>query len=198
MVKFSSLSATPYLTNATVVCWLILGPPMPHQLPACCYHSLPEHLTLLQCLQQTVPATTENHMIKKTTQFLFHGLNSPGTLSKNKLITPRCSVYVVWERYVLGTVFVHQDDSLDHLKELVVRHFNVSGQVPREVNHRNDGFDTLEFVPLIALHCQLVLMCWSKRRKYRFYVNDETELRFHDLGIIRSSHLFNYNSGRKL
>ena len=47
---------------------------------------------------------------------------------------------------------------LDHLKELVVRHFDVPGHVPGEVDHGNDGFDTLQFVPFVALHCQLVLM----------------------------------------
>lgn len=47
---------------------------------------------------------------------------------------------------------------LDHLKKLVIRHFDVPGQVPREVDHWDDGFDTLQFVPFIALHSQFVLM----------------------------------------
>lgn len=57
--------------------------------------------------------------------------------------------------------------SLDHLKELVVRHFDVPGHVPGEVDHGNNGFDALQFVPLVTLHCQLVLMgCGQKSRDH--------------------------------
>lgn len=48
--------------------------------------------------------------------------------------------------------------SLDHLKELVVGHFDVPRHVPGEVDHGNDGFDALQFVPFVPLHCQLVLV----------------------------------------
>lgn len=54
-------------------------------------------------------------------------------------------------------------DSLDHLKELVVGHFDVPGHVPGQVNHGNDGFDTLQFVPLVSLHGQLIHVCCRER-----------------------------------
>ena len=52
---------------------------------------------------------------------------------------------------------------LDHLKEFVVRHFDVPGHVPGEVDHGNDGLDTLQFIPLVALHRQLVLVGWGAK-----------------------------------
>lgn len=49
-------------------------------------------------------------------------------------------------------------DSLDHLKQLVIGHFDVSGHVPGEVHHGNHGLNTLEFIPLVTLHSKLVLV----------------------------------------
>jgi len=50
---------------------------------------------------------------------------------------------------------------LDHLKEFVVRHLDVAGHVPGQVDHGDDGLDTLQLVPLVALHCLLVLVGWG-------------------------------------
>lgn len=49
-------------------------------------------------------------------------------------------------------------DSLDHLEQLVVGHFDVACHVPGEVHHGDHGLDTLELVPLVTLHGQLVLV----------------------------------------
>lgn len=43
-------------------------------------------------------------------------------------------------------------DSLDHLKQLVVGHFDVASHIPGEVHHGNHRLDALELVPLVALH----------------------------------------------
>lgn len=57
--------------------------------------------------------------------------------------------------------------SLDHLKEPVVRHFDVPGHVPGEMDHGNDGFDALQLVPLVSLHGQFVLVSWRRKHTHR-------------------------------
>lgn len=49
-------------------------------------------------------------------------------------------------------------DSLDHLEQLVVGHFDVACHVPGEVHHGNHGLDALELIPFVTLHSQLVLV----------------------------------------
>ena len=34
------------------------------------------------------------------------------------------------------------------------------------MDHGDDGLDTLQFVPLVALHGQLVLVCWGSQRAH--------------------------------
>lgn len=58
-------------------------------------------------------------------------------------------------------------DSLDHLEQLVVGHFDVAGHVPGQVHHGDHGLDALELVPLVALHGQLVLVRWRGGRTQR-------------------------------
>lgn len=53
-------------------------------------------------------------------------------------------------------------DSLYHLKELGVRDFDVPGHIPGQVNHGNDGFYTLQLIPLVSLNCKFILECWRK------------------------------------
>lgn len=49
-------------------------------------------------------------------------------------------------------------DSLDHLEELAVGDFDISGHVPGEVYHGDDGLDALQLIPFITLCCQLILV----------------------------------------
>lgn len=119
-----------YFTDAAVVCRLALGPPVPHQLLPGTQQQLPLHLTLLQSAQQTIP----KKQIQTYGKFM------------------RTDTYTIKKKNNFYRLL------LDHLKKLVIRHFNVPGHVPREVDHGNDGLDALQFVPLVALHCQLVLM----------------------------------------
>lgn len=53
-------------------------------------------------------------------------------------------------------------DSLDHLEELAVGHFDVPGHVPGEVYHGDDGLHALQLIPLISLYRQLILVCWRE------------------------------------
>lgn len=56
-------------------------------------------------------------------------------------------------------------DSLDHLEQLVVWHLDVACHIPGQVHHGNHGLDTLELVPLVTLHSQLVLVGWKRSRE---------------------------------
>lgn len=65
--------------------------------------------------------------------------------------------------------------ALDHLKQLVVGHFDVACHVPGEVHHGNHGLDALELIPLVTLHSQLVLMGWKTvARKHTLTWTQET------------------------
>ncbi len=46
---------------------------------------------------------------------------------------------------------------LDQFKKFRVRHFDISGQIPRQMYHRNYTLVTLQFIPLVPFDGQQVL-----------------------------------------
>ena len=48
-------------------------------------------------------------------------------------------------------------NSLNEIEELVIGDFNISSEVPSEMEHWNNRLEPLQFVPLVALKSQLIL-----------------------------------------
>lgn len=55
--------------------------------------------------------------------------------------------------------------SLDHFVSVWIGDFDVACHVPGHVNHGNDGFHFLHFIPLKSLQSQLVLICYKCKDK---------------------------------
>lgn len=102
-----------------------------------------------------------------------HSLHVHGTwlqfLSASHVPAPgHCDVVFVidnswWKTKVLLVIFLVQlffmFNLLNQIVELWIRHLNISGEVPTEMDHWNDWLVTLKFIPLIANYSQFVLSC---------------------------------------
>lgn len=128
------------LTDGAVVGRLVPGPRPQHRFLAGWRQGFLHPLALLQRPQQAVPATRRRSGgFKKTNR------DYKVKRDANKLLRSA-------------------SDSLDHLEQLVVGHFDVACHVPGEVHHGNHGLDALELIPLVTLHGQLVLVGWKTWR----------------------------------